>query len=121
MYLPTLQTVTWTERQGKLYSVTCLLYEFCLLLASNFFICFQKSDGANIKNFKTTKQKSCIKDTFRQFVSDNDAVMNTYLRRLKSIQATQEVSPFFKSHEVNKLGLIARKPFFGVSEYVIFK
>ena len=74
---------------------------FFLLLVSNFFICFQKSDGANIKNFKTTKQKSCIKDTFRQFVSDNDAVMNTYLRRLKSIQATQEVSPFFKSHEVN--------------------
>ena len=63
-------------------------------------VCFQKSDGANIKNFKKTKQRSCIKDTLRQFVSDNDSVMDTYLRRLKSIQATQEVSEFFKSHEV---------------------
>ena len=61
---------------------------------------FQKSDGANIKNFKKTKQKSCIKETFKQFVSDNDSVINTYLRRLKSIRATQEISPFFKSHEV---------------------
>lgn len=60
----------------------------------------RKSDGANIKNFKTTKQKSCIKEILRQFVSDNNSVMNMYLRRLKSIQATQEVSPFFKSHEI---------------------
>ena len=84
---------------------------FICFFFQTFFICFQKSDGANIKNFKTTKQKSCIKDTFRQFVSDNDAVMNTYLRRLKSIQATQEVSPFFKSHEVNR-SLYSKVTFF---------
>ena len=72
----------------------------CFRVSDFLLVCFQKSDGANVKNFKTTKQRSCIKESFRQFTSDNEAVASTYLRRLKSIRATQEVSPFFKSHEV---------------------
>lgn len=60
----------------------------------------RKSDGAQVKNFKTTKEKPSIKRCLKQFVEENPTIINKYLKRLKAIRATQEVSPFFKSHEV---------------------
>ncbi|XP_045174206.2 inositol-trisphosphate 3-kinase A-like isoform X4 [Mercenaria mercenaria] len=60
----------------------------------------RKSDGAQVKNFKTTKNKASVKQCLKQFVEENPIIINKYLKRLKAIKATQEVSPFFNSHEI---------------------
>lgn len=60
----------------------------------------RKSDGAQVKNFKTTKDKTSVKQCLKQFVEENPTIINKYLKRLKAIKATQEVSPFFNSHEI---------------------
>ncbi|KAL4237721.1 hypothetical protein ACF0H5_002435 [Mactra antiquata] len=60
----------------------------------------RKSDGNQVKNFKTTKDKTSVKSCLKQFVEENPEIIIKYLRRLKAIRATQEDSPFFKSHEI---------------------
>ncbi|WAR18939.1 IP3KB-like protein [Mya arenaria] len=60
----------------------------------------RKSDGAQVKNFKTTKDRASVKTSLRQFVEEHPAVVTKYVRRLKAIKVTQESSPFFSSHEV---------------------
>lgn len=60
----------------------------------------RKSDGSQVKNFKKTKDKASVKQCLKQYVEENPTIINKYLKRLKAIRATQEVSSFFKSHEI---------------------
>ncbi|EDV23724.1 uncharacterized protein TRIADDRAFT_27232 [Trichoplax adhaerens] len=57
-------------------------------------------EGAPDKDFKTTRYKPEVAVTFDKFVNNNKIVVGKYIRRLKAIRATLEMSPFFKCHEL---------------------
>ncbi|KAK7487169.1 hypothetical protein BaRGS_00021664, partial [Batillaria attramentaria] len=59
-----------------------------------------KSDGASSKDFKKTKSRESVAEVLKSFFGDSEIVLSKYLQRLREIQATQESSVFFQSHEV---------------------
>lgn len=67
----------------------------------------QKGDGHSSRDFKTTKTRDQISESFNFFVDGGAEVQARYIRRLKAIRATLEASPFFSNHEVNKLKVVA--------------
>ncbi|XP_061166291.1 inositol-trisphosphate 3-kinase B-like isoform X1 [Saccostrea echinata] len=60
----------------------------------------KKMDGASSKNFKKTKTREEVKEALKHFVGTDAEVYARYSKRLKAIRATQEVSEFFKAHEI---------------------
>eukprot|EP00057_Strongylocentrotus_purpuratus_P034536 XP_795627.2 PREDICTED: inositol-trisphosphate 3-kinase B isoform X1 [Strongylocentrotus purpuratus] len=60
----------------------------------------KKGDGHSSRDFKTTKTRDQISESFNFFVDGGAEVQARYIRRLKAIRATLEASPFFSNHEV---------------------
>uniref|UniRef100_A0A3B5A9M5 Kinase n=1 Tax=Stegastes partitus TaxID=144197 RepID=A0A3B5A9M5_9TELE len=60
----------------------------------------KKEDGTVNRDFKKTKTREQVTAAFQDFVKGNKDVLNCYLTRLKEIRDTLEISPFFKTHEV---------------------
>ncbi|KAL3875092.1 hypothetical protein ACJMK2_038026 [Sinanodonta woodiana] len=60
----------------------------------------RKSDGVSGKNFKKVKGHQSVIGNFQNFVEEDASIMLKYLQRLKAMQATLEVSPFFQTHEI---------------------
>ncbi|XP_036716087.1 inositol-trisphosphate 3-kinase B isoform X1 [Balaenoptera musculus] len=60
----------------------------------------KKEDGSVNRDFKKTKTREQVIEAFREFTKGNRNILIAYRDRLKDIQATLEVSPFFKCHEV---------------------
>ncbi|XP_075977411.1 inositol 1,4,5-triphosphate kinase 2 isoform X3 [Anticarsia gemmatalis] len=60
----------------------------------------KKADGTSSKDFKTTKTRDQIAEAFKDFINNFPNAAPRYLERLKSIRATLQESPFFRSHEL---------------------
>ncbi|KAL4649189.1 inositol-trisphosphate 3-kinase B-like [Arapaima gigas] len=60
----------------------------------------KKEDGTVNRDFKKTKSREQVTEAFRDFVKGNENILKCYLKRLKEIRDTLEISPFFKTHEV---------------------
>lgn len=60
----------------------------------------KKADGTSSKDFKTTKTREQIVESFKDFTSNFPNAAPKYLERLKSIRDTLKESPFFRSHEL---------------------
>ncbi|XP_055716667.1 inositol-trisphosphate 3-kinase A isoform X1 [Phlebotomus papatasi] len=60
----------------------------------------KKADGTSSKDFKTTKSREQILQSFRDFCESFPHAVQKYIQRLKAVRATLECSEFFKSHEV---------------------
>lgn len=60
----------------------------------------RKSDGKSSKDFKTTKTREQIIEAFQDFTDEFPYVIDKYIRRLKEIRNTLQVSKFFATHEV---------------------
>ncbi|XP_059621822.1 inositol-trisphosphate 3-kinase B isoform X1 [Phlebotomus argentipes] len=60
----------------------------------------KKADGTSSKDFKTTKSREQILQSFRDFTEIFSHAVPKYIQRLKAIRATLECSEFFKTHEV---------------------
>ncbi|XP_071486903.1 uncharacterized protein [Diadema antillarum] len=60
----------------------------------------KKGDGHSSRDFKTTKTKEQISESFNFFIDGDAEVQARYIRRLKAVRATLEASPFFSTHEV---------------------
>uniref|UniRef100_A0A1L8DYS5 Kinase n=1 Tax=Nyssomyia neivai TaxID=330878 RepID=A0A1L8DYS5_9DIPT len=60
----------------------------------------KKADGTSSKDFKTTKSREQILQSFKNFVEAFPNAVPKYIHRLKAIRVTLECSEFFKSHEV---------------------
>ncbi|BES93066.1 inositol-trisphosphate 3-kinase [Nesidiocoris tenuis] len=60
----------------------------------------KKSDGRSSKDFKTTRTHSQIKEAFTDFTNGFPHAVPKYIKRLKAIKATLEISNFFLSHEM---------------------
>uniref|UniRef100_A0A1B6C943 Kinase n=2 Tax=Clastoptera arizonana TaxID=38151 RepID=A0A1B6C943_9HEMI len=60
----------------------------------------KKSDGKSSKDFKTTKTRTQILESFKDFTEGFPHAVPKYIQRLKAIKATLEVSDFFTTHEV---------------------
>ncbi|KAK3593426.1 hypothetical protein CHS0354_020185 [Potamilus streckersoni] len=60
----------------------------------------RKSDGVSGKNLKKMKGHQSVMGNIQNFVEEDVSIMVKYLQRLKALQATLEVSPFFQTHEI---------------------
>ncbi|XP_048732345.2 inositol-trisphosphate 3-kinase B-like isoform X2 [Ostrea edulis] len=60
----------------------------------------KKMDGASSKNFKKTRSCEEVKEALKHFMGTEAEVYSRYIKHLKAIRTTQEVSEFFSSHEV---------------------
>ncbi|KAG8449514.1 hypothetical protein GDO86_016237 [Hymenochirus boettgeri] len=60
----------------------------------------RKADGTCNTNFKTTKTRDQIHNSFLQFIDGNKLILDVYLCRLQEIKGVIESSEFFMTHEV---------------------
>lgn len=60
----------------------------------------KKADGTSSKDFKTTKSRDQILESFGEFTTGFPSSVPRYLERLRNIRATLLESQFFRTHEL---------------------
>ncbi|RXM94471.1 Inositol-trisphosphate 3-kinase B [Acipenser ruthenus] len=60
----------------------------------------KKEDGTVNRDFKKTRSREQVTEAFQDFVKGNKNVLAGYLKQLKDLRSTLEISPFFETHEV---------------------
>uniref|UniRef100_A0A8C5PKH7 Kinase n=1 Tax=Leptobrachium leishanense TaxID=445787 RepID=A0A8C5PKH7_9ANUR len=60
----------------------------------------KKEDGTVNRDFKKTKTRDQLMESFKEFTKGNGNILRSYLSRLQEIITMLEQSPFFRSHEV---------------------
>ncbi|KAG7177568.1 Inositol-trisphosphate 3-kinase B-like [Homarus americanus] len=60
----------------------------------------RRGDGTSSKDFKTTRTREQVLASLNSFLQGYSHVASRYVQQLKSIKATLEISPFFKTHEL---------------------
>ncbi|KAK3793201.1 hypothetical protein RRG08_012877 [Elysia crispata] len=60
----------------------------------------KKTDGSSTKDFKKTKTRGSVVGVISSFVSNKEAIVAKYIKKLKEMMAAQETSSFFRSHEI---------------------
>nr|XP_045626142.1 inositol-trisphosphate 3-kinase B-like isoform X2 [Procambarus clarkii] len=60
----------------------------------------RRGDGTSSKDFKTTRSREQVLSALNSFLQGYPHAASRYVQQLKSIKATLEISPFFKTHEL---------------------
>ncbi|CAH2982858.1 unnamed protein product [Chilo suppressalis] len=60
----------------------------------------KKADGTSSKDFKTTKTREQIVESFKEFTNNFPNSVPKYLERLRNIRVTLQESHFFRTHEL---------------------